>query len=83
MRLLCFLILVAAAGAVAAFAVQNQQEFTLNILEYHLTASGALILGCTFVLGMVSGWTIVGMLRRSFNRVMEAPERREHAESRW
>jgi lipopolysaccharide assembly protein A len=72
MRLLCFLILLAAAGAVAAFAIQNQQEITLTFLDYGVTASVALILGCTFLLGMISGWTIVGMLRRSFNRVLES-----------
>jgi uncharacterized integral membrane protein len=82
MRIVCFLILLATVGAVAAFAVQNQHNLTLTFFNYEVTASAPLILGCTFLLGMIGGWTIVGMLRRSFNRVLEAPQR-EHAESRW
>jgi len=82
MRFVCFLILLAVAGAVAAFAVQNQHNITLAFLDWQLTASVPLILGCTFLLGMIGGWTIVGMLRRSFNRVLEAPPQREYAESR-
>jgi uncharacterized integral membrane protein len=81
MRFVCFLILVATIGAVAAFAVQNQHDLTLTFFGRPVTASVPLILGCTFLLGMIGGWTIVGILRRSFNRVLEAPPR-EHAASR-
>jgi lipopolysaccharide assembly protein A len=80
MRFICFLILVAAAGVVALFAYENQQQLTLHFFDRELTASVPLILGATYLLGMLSGWTVVGMLRRSWSRVT-APER-EYANSR-
>jgi uncharacterized integral membrane protein len=73
MRFICFLFLVAFAGAVALFAFHNQQEVTLTFFNWSLTASIAAVVGVSYVLGMLSGWTIVGMLRRSLHRVTERP----------
>ena len=78
MRVLCLLFLLAFAGAVALFAAQNQQELTLTFFNQTLSASVALVVGVAFLLGMLSGWTIVGLLRRSVARVTE-PERSEYA----
>jgi hypothetical protein len=80
MRLICLLILLAAAGAVAVFALENQRQLTLHFFDYSLTQSVPVILGVTYLLGMISGWTIVGVLRRSWHRVTE-PER-QYANSR-
>jgi uncharacterized membrane protein YciS (DUF1049 family) len=77
MRLLCLLFLVAFAGAVVLFAFQNQQHVTLTFLNYTAEVSVALLTGVVFSLGMLSGWTIVGMLRRSVNRLTE-----DHAHAR-
>jgi lipopolysaccharide assembly protein A len=74
MRLLCFLFLVAFVGAVVAFAMQNQQEITLTFFKWNMTLSVAIVAGGAFLLGMLSGWSVVGMLRRSLRRVTE-PER--------
>ena len=79
MRFLCLLILVVVAGAVALFAYENQQEVTLTFYNYHLTTHVAALVGAAYVLGMISGWTIVGMMRRSFVRVIEFPQRRQNA----
>jgi hypothetical protein len=80
MRLICLLILLAAAGAVAVFALENQRQLTLFFFDYSLTQSVPVILGVTYLLGMISGWTVIGLLRRSWNRVTE-PER-QYANSR-
>jgi hypothetical protein len=69
MRLIYFLFLVAFAGAVGVFAYQNQHEITLTFLNWQITASVALVAGVIYALGMLSGWTVVGMIRRSFRRV--------------
>jgi len=37
------------------------------------------VIGAAYVLGMLSGWSVVGMLRRSFNRASELLEERQHA----
>jgi lipopolysaccharide assembly protein A len=72
MRVLCFLFLVAFVGAVVAFALQNQQEITLSFFKWNLSLSVAIVTGGAFLLGMLSGWSIVGILRRSLRRVTES-----------
>jgi lipopolysaccharide assembly protein A len=73
MRLLCFVFLLAFAGAVGGFAYFNQDEVTVRFLEWSTTASLSHLAAVAYGLGMLSGWTIVGMLRRSIRRVTEGP----------
>jgi hypothetical protein len=78
MRVICLVFLLAFAGAVAFFAYQNQQEVTLTFWDRTVTTSIPLVAAGCYLLGMLSGWTIVGLLRRSVVRVFEG-ERREYA----
>jgi 4-hydroxybenzoate polyprenyltransferase len=72
MRFLSFLFLMLFAGAVAAFAYYNQQEWTLQIpIWKSITAPGAVVIGVAYVLGMLSGWSVWGMLRRSLRNVSD------------
>ena len=64
------------AAAVALFAYFNQEPTTVRFDEWQVTSSLAMIAGIAYVLGMLSGWTVLGMLRRSTNRVVEAVEQR-------
>jgi lipopolysaccharide assembly protein A len=82
MRVLCFLFLLAFAGAVAAFAWQNQHDVTVAF-HWGFTGSLALVVGAAFLLGMLSGWSVVGLLRRSFGRASELLEERRPARSGW
>ena len=75
MRLICFLFLLVFAGAVGLFAYQNQQEVTLAFWDRGITANIALVIGAAYGLGMLSGWSVIGVLRRSLSRVAEAPPR--------
>lgn len=77
MKLLCFLFLVVFAGAVALFAWQNQQDITLSFLYWTETTNIAAVIGVAYGLGMLSGWTVVGMLRRSANTVIRGIEHRQ------
>jgi len=80
MRFLCFVFLVAFAAAVAFFALQNQQTVTLNFFDRTVTSNIAAVVGGAYVLGMLSGWTVVGMLRRSLHETSElAGGRHAHA----
>jgi predicted ribosomally synthesized peptide with SipW-like signal peptide len=69
MRFLCFLFLVLFAGAVGTLAYWNQQEVTLRFLNWSGPFMLPLVIGAAYLLGMLSGWTVVGMLRRSIRRV--------------
>src|SRR5687768_5995612 len=73
MRLLCFLFLLAFAGAAILLAVENQEEITLSVFGETITTSVPILVAATYLLGMFSGWTVVGMVRRSLNRLAETP----------
>jgi uncharacterized integral membrane protein len=83
MRVLSFLFLLAFAGVVLLFALQNQQPATLIFFNWQWTATIAAVVGIAYGLGMLSGWSVVGMLRRSLHRFSESEEeRRRYAGTR-
>jgi uncharacterized integral membrane protein len=71
------LFLVAFAGVTTAFAFQNLHDVTVTFFNWSFKGPVALIIGVSFGLGMLSGWSIVGMLRRSLSRVTEGPAQRQ------
>src|SRR5262245_58153421 len=76
MRLVCFLFLVLFLAAVGLFAYYNQQDVTLQILNWDITASLAAVIGVAYLLGMLSGWSVWGMLRRSLREVSDFTQER-------
>jgi len=74
MRLVYLFILLLALAAVIVFAVQNNETVTLRYLDRSITCSLPLLVAVAYLLGMVSGWTVIGLLRRSLRG---ATERRE------
>ncbi len=78
MRTLLGLILLAFLAAVGLFALQNMQTVVVRFATWTLTAPVAFLAVAVYFLGMISGWTVVGFLRRSFNRV--TAESRSRAE---
>lgn len=83
MRLLCFVFLLILAGAAGLLAYENQQEVTLMIFNKQVVTSVPILVGATYLAGMLSGWTVVGMVRRSVNRVLQEPLPGEYARSRY
>jgi uncharacterized membrane protein YciS (DUF1049 family) len=71
MRFVYLFILLIVLAAVVIFAVQNNEAVTLHYLDRSVTSSLALLIAAVYLLGMVSGWTVVGILRRSLRRVTE------------
>ena len=71
MRFVCFVILLLVLAAVVVFAVQNNNSVTLNYLGSSLSTSLTVLIAAVYLLGMVSGWTVIGFLRRSLRRVTE------------
>jgi lipopolysaccharide assembly protein A len=79
MRAIYFLFLLAFGGAAALLAYENQREVVLTFFNRTLTTSVPTLVGLTYLAGMLSGWTVVGMLRRSLGHVMREPFPGEHA----
>jgi uncharacterized integral membrane protein len=73
MRLLQALLFLAFLGAVGLFAVQNTDAITVNFWTWKLTGPVAILAIAAYLLGMLSGWTVVSFVRRSLRRVAERP----------
>jgi len=58
-------------GAVAIFALQNRDPVELQFLNWSLRAPLAMEVVAVYLLGMVSGWTVVAFVRRSIHRVTQ------------
>ena len=79
MRTVLGLVLLAVLAAIGLFALQNMQTVVVKFATWTLTAPVAFLVVAVYLIGMVSGWTVMGFLRRSFNRVTAEP--RSRAES--
>ena len=73
MRLFYLLFLVVFAAAVGLLAYENRQDVALTVLDKSYQVPIAGLVGLSYVAGMLSGWTVVGILRRTFNRVTREP----------
>ncbi len=71
MRVIYISILLILLGAIGVFALQNRETITLQYLDRSVACPLALLIGIVYLLGMVSGWTVVGFLHRSLRRVSE------------
>lgn len=69
MRFFYFLILLIVIGAMVIFAVQNDESVTIQYLHRSLTTTLPILIAIVYLLGMLSGWTVVGFFRRSLRRV--------------
>jgi uncharacterized integral membrane protein len=73
MRLIQAMLLLAFLGAIIVFALQNTQVVTVRFLNWSADAPLAFASVAVYLLGMLSGWTVVGFMRRSIRDVTERP----------
>ncbi len=74
MRFLYLLIPLLALVAVVVFAVQNNETVTLQCLDRSITCALSVLVATVYLLGMVSGWTVMGLLSHSLRRATERDE---------
>lgn len=74
MRLLSGLFLITLVAGVGYLAYVNNRTTELDAWTYRMDVSLPLLVGVVYVLGMVSGWWMVGLMKRSWQRVTE-PDR--------
>ena len=77
-RFFSFVVLVILAAAIAAFAYQNRAAVDVQFLNWGLVLPLAGLAGTAYGLGMVSGWAVVGIFRRSWRRL--TAEHHHHAQ---
>jgi uncharacterized integral membrane protein len=73
MRMVQATIFLAFLAMVGIFAVQNREVVTINFWTWHVSQSIAILTVIVYALGMVSGWTILNLGRRSLPRISERP----------
>jgi uncharacterized integral membrane protein len=59
--------------AIGIFAAQNTGVITVNFLYWNLAQPVALVTVAVYFLGMLSGWTVLAFMRRSFRQVTRRP----------
>ena len=67
MRWLCLLFLLAVGAAAFVLFRENDQTLTLTFFDRAVTAPVAAVVGIAYGLGMLTGWSVLGLLRRSFD----------------
>ncbi len=65
MRFLQAIILLIFLGMLGLFAVQNTEDITVTFWTWKITGPVALLTIAAYVLGMLSGWTVVSFFTRS------------------
>ena len=59
--------------AIGIFAVQNRDVITVNFLTWNLSQPVAIVTVAVYILGMLSGWTVLTFARGTFRRATAPP----------
>jgi uncharacterized integral membrane protein len=59
---------------IGVFAFQNRDVVTVNFLSWNLSQPVAILSVILYVLGMLSGWTVVAFLKRSYRGATTNPQ---------
>ena len=73
MRFIQVTVLLVFLAAVAAFALQNNEQVVVSFLVWKATAPMALMIVVIYLLGMISGGAVLGFVRRSIRKASEHP----------
>jgi uncharacterized integral membrane protein len=71
MRAVYFLLLVAMVAVIGLFAWQNRENVTVQFWDWRIAGPLALVIAAVYILGMLSGSFLFGMMRRSYREVVD------------
>jgi lipopolysaccharide assembly protein A len=74
MRFIQAVIFLAFLVVVGVFAVQNTDVVTVNFWTWKQSGPVAILTIAVYLLGMLSGWAVVGFVRRSLRQVAKQPQ---------
>jgi uncharacterized integral membrane protein len=76
MRWVYLILLLAIVTVIVAFIVENNENATFNLFNKSLTAPLSWFVVAVYFLGMWTGGTVVGFVKRAFRRATEHGEQK-------
>jgi len=73
MRYVQAVVFLALLATIGIFAIQNMGVVTVNFLTWNITQPVAIVSVAVYLLGMLSGWSILALARRCFRRATQPP----------
>jgi putative membrane protein len=73
MRYVQAVVFLALLATIGIFAIQNMGVVTVNFLTWNISQPVAIVSVAVYLLGMLSGWSILALARRSFHRATQPP----------
>jgi uncharacterized integral membrane protein len=73
MRFIQAALFLALLVTVGVFAVQNRDVITVNFLKWNLSQPVSIVTVAAYVLGMLSGWTVLTFARGTFRGATARP----------
>lgn len=74
MRLVQILVFFTLLGLLGLFAVQNTDAATVRFLRWTAGVPVALLIVVVYLLGMISGGTVVAILKGSYRGIVQGPK---------
>jgi len=68
MRIFNLIVFVVLVGVIVIFAFQNMQGVTVRFLDFAIDAPMAAVVIAVYVLGMLTGSSLIGAIRRSWEK---------------
>jgi uncharacterized integral membrane protein len=76
MRWVYLILLIVIVAVIVVFVVQNHENATILFFHQKITAPLSLYFGIVYFLGMWSGGTVVGFIKRAYHRATEHEQKR-------
>jgi hypothetical protein len=71
MRYVFLFFLLLFLAAIGYFAWENRDVVTIKLLGRDFAYPNWMVIGAAYLLGMFSGWSVVGFVKRSWKRVTQ------------
>lgn len=71
MKTIYLILLIVFIAAITIFAIQNLDTHNVQFLHMSVQAPLAAVIAVAYILGMITGWSVFGFIRRSVKRVTE------------
>jgi uncharacterized integral membrane protein len=82
MRWVYLVLLVVIVTVIVVFVAENREDQTITLFRQTITAPLSLFFIVVYFLGMWTGGTVVGFVRRAYQRAMQREEQKQASQAR-